>query len=240
MFYDQMTFHKREFEPNSLIFNLSWPSMAFQKPIAFFKKKTLGWKITKERHYDKNEYYVTNVFLCNKKVDKFLLDLCFGGSFKVTEVHHKCTSRIQFSSAGFAAFHEPRAAMAVPTNGSLCPIPWPKWRYFGSFWKTQHATTQAPWPPWIPCNHQLVTSKLWCPVLSQAWGCKAWVPSSACVCTITLSSAWFCTAGANGARRIHCRWWAGWFLWMLGVSFLASEEDGKGNYRQWDGPISVR
>jgi hypothetical protein len=30
------------------------------------------------------------------------------------------------------------------------------------------------------------------------------------------------------------------FLWMLGVSFLASEEDGKGNYRQWDGPLSVR
>jgi hypothetical protein len=34
MFYDQMAFHKREFEPNSLTFNLSWPSNEVSMPIA--------------------------------------------------------------------------------------------------------------------------------------------------------------------------------------------------------------
>jgi hypothetical protein len=49
-------------------------------PIALKAFFLLGWKVTKERHYDKNEYYVTNVFLYNKKVDIFFLDSCFGES----------------------------------------------------------------------------------------------------------------------------------------------------------------
>ncbi len=74
-----MAFHKSVFEPNSLIFNLSWPSNEVLMHIALIYL-FLGWKIKKEKHYDKNEYYMTNVFLCNKKVDKFLLDSCCGES----------------------------------------------------------------------------------------------------------------------------------------------------------------
>jgi hypothetical protein len=38
----------------------------------------LRWKITKNKHYNKSEYYVTSVFLFNKEVDKFFPNLCFG------------------------------------------------------------------------------------------------------------------------------------------------------------------
>jgi hypothetical protein len=38
-----MAFHKFEFEPNKLIFNLSWPSNEVSMPIAL-KKKSFGVK----------------------------------------------------------------------------------------------------------------------------------------------------------------------------------------------------
>jgi hypothetical protein len=47
MFYAQMAFHKCEFELNSLIFNLSWPSNEVSMPIALKNKFFWGEKSQK-------------------------------------------------------------------------------------------------------------------------------------------------------------------------------------------------
>jgi hypothetical protein len=60
MFFDQMAFHKGEFEPCCI------------KNTLF-----LGRKITKERHYNKSDYSMT-FFLFNKEVDKFFPIFYFG------------------------------------------------------------------------------------------------------------------------------------------------------------------
>jgi hypothetical protein len=49
MFYDQMAFHKREFEPNSLIFNLSWPSNEVSMPSALKNIFSFGVKNHKKK-----------------------------------------------------------------------------------------------------------------------------------------------------------------------------------------------